>query len=69
MRESFFLQFTERVELPIFVTMPAQNPKDALKFINYVDFVAQRTKNTHIQISINEVSERKNNGAQCSVTS
>lgn len=40
---SLSLQFTERLELSVFVTNSAQNPKDALKHINYVDFVAQRT--------------------------
>lgn len=38
-----------RVELPIFVTHPAQNSKDALKCINYVDCVAQRTKTINQQ--------------------
>ncbi len=36
--------------------------------VNNVYFVAQRTKNTLIQISINEVREEKN-VVQCSVTS
>lgn len=64
------MQFTERVELTIFVTNPAQYPKDVLKFINYVDFVAQRTKNTLIRISINVVDrEKKWNAVFCDVLS
>lgn len=64
--QSFTLQFTERAELSIFLTNPVRNPKDALKFLNCVDFVVQRTKNTLNQISINEVRRGKN-GVQRSV--
>lgn len=38
----------------IFVKNPAHNSEDAVKFVNYADFVAHRTKNTVIQISIKE---------------
>lgn len=45
--------------LSIFVKNPAHNSEDAVKFVNYADFVAHRTKNTVIQISIKEAKVGK----------